>query len=162
MTFHKRLCLGLLSLVMCVSLLSPCVSGSGGYDPDGWTGSHTHHYTGAQVRVEPSCVKDGYIGTRCVGCDSVRKDTVLPAKGHNYVLGVCTRCQAEDPNFMPGDLTGDGEVNNDDVVLLLWNTLFPEEYPVDVDADFTGDGNINNEDVVLLLWHTLFPEDYPL
>lgn len=62
----------------------------------------------------------------------------------------------------PGDMTGDDQVNNDDVVLLLWHTLFPEEYPMGVSGDVNNDGETNNDDVVLLLWHTLFPEDYPL
>ncbi len=63
---------------------------------------------------------------------------------------------------VPGDITGEGEVNNDDVVLLLWHTLFPEEYPLGVSGDINKDGSVNNDDVVLLLWHTLFPEEYPL
>ncbi len=66
------------------------------------------------------------------------------------------------PVAVRGDLTLDNSVNNDDVVLLLWNTLFPEDYPISADADFTGDGSVNNDDVVLLLWHTLFPEEYPI
>lgn len=61
-----------------------------------------------------------------------------------------------------GDFTDDRVVNNDDVVLLLWHTLFPEDYPITANGDLTGDGSVNNDDVVLLLWHTLFPEDYPL
>ena len=61
-----------------------------------------------------------------------------------------------------GDLTQDGTVNNDDVTLLLWNTLFPEEYPLEVSGDLIADGSVNNDDVVLLLWHTLFPSEYPL
>ena len=64
--------------------------------------------------------------------------------------------------LMPGDFTGDGFVTNDDVIHLLWHTLFPETYPIAGKADFTGDGEITNEDVIHLLWHTLFPEDYPL
>ena len=68
----------------------------------------------------------------------------------------------EVPATTPGDFTGDNTVNNDDVVLLLWHTLFPEDYPLTVSGDLTGDGAVSNDDVVLLLWHTLFPEDYPL
>ncbi len=63
---------------------------------------------------------------------------------------------------IPGDINCDGVVNNDDVVLLLWHTLFPEDYPLENAGDLTGDGETTNDDVVLLLWHTLFPEDYPL
>jgi len=28
------------------------------------------------------------------------------------------------------DLNGDGEVNNNDVIILLWHTLFPSDYPL--------------------------------
>ena len=61
-----------------------------------------------------------------------------------------------------GDLDGNRLVDNKDVEYLLWHTLFPEDYPVYVDADFNVDDVLNNQDVEYLLWHTLFPEDYPL
>ena len=61
-----------------------------------------------------------------------------------------------------GDYTGDGEVTNEDVIHLLWYTVFPEDYPITGKADFTGDGEVTNEDVIHLLWYTVFPEDYPL
>ena len=61
-----------------------------------------------------------------------------------------------------GDLTNDEQITNDDVVLLLWHSLFPEEYPLEINTDLNGDGNTDNEDVVLLLWHCLFPEENPL
>jgi len=61
-----------------------------------------------------------------------------------------------------GDVTCDGEINNADVVRLLWHTLFPGEYPVKWSMDLTKDTAVNNEDVVSLLWYMLFPEEYPL
>lgn len=64
--------------------------------------------------------------------------------------------------FLLGDLNGDGEINNQDVIQLLWHTLFPENYSLTQDADFDGDSEMNNQDVIYLLWHTLFPENYPL
>jgi hypothetical protein len=63
---------------------------------------------------------------------------------------------------IPGDLDGNGSIDNQDVEFLLWHTLFPEDYPLTANGDLTGDGEVNNEDVALLLWHTLFPEAYPL
>ena len=85
---------------------------------------------------------------------------------HNFVDGICAECMisggSDQPQGVPGDLTGDNQTNNEDVVLLLWHTLFPKDYPLGVSGDINKDGRVNNDDVVLLLWHTLFPEDYPL
>ena len=67
-----------------------------------------------------------------------------------------------EPAGVPGDINADGNVTNDDVVQLLWHTMFPEQYPLTVSGDINGDGNVTNDDVVLLLWHTMFPEQYPL
>lgn len=66
------------------------------------------------------------------------------------------------PEALPGDMTGDDLVDNEDVVTLLWHTLFPDTNPLDANADLTGNGITDNEDVVLLLWHILFPEEFPL
>ena len=63
---------------------------------------------------------------------------------------------------LPGDLNADDIVDDADVALLLWHTLFPENYAISGDADFTGDDNVDDADVAYLLWHTLFPENYPL
>lgn len=63
---------------------------------------------------------------------------------------------------IPGDFNGDKGVDNEDVIHLLWHTLFPDEYRLSSNGDFTGDGYVTNEDVIHLLWHTLFPEEYPL
>ena len=64
--------------------------------------------------------------------------------------------------YEAGDLNGDGIVTDDDVALLLWHTLFPEDFEILGNADFTGDGLVTDDDVAYLLWHTLFPEDFPL
>ena len=61
-----------------------------------------------------------------------------------------------------GDVNGDGSVNDEDVITLLWYTLLPDLYPIQGNADFNDDGSINDEDVIYLLWHTLLPDLYPL
>ena len=99
--------------------------------------------------------------------------TTVTATGKGVFEGTVTaqfdaatgRPAAEMPPVIPtviGDLDRDSSVNNNDVVVLLWHTLFPEEYPLTVNGDLTKDGSTNNNDVVLLLWHTLFPDEYPL
>ncbi len=62
-----------------------------------------------------------------------------------------------------GDVNGDGAVDNDDAIYLLYHTVFgEEEYPVNQTCDFSADGVIDNKDAIYLLYHTVFPEDYPL
>jgi len=61
-----------------------------------------------------------------------------------------------------GDFTGDEIITNRDVEYLLWNILFPSEFPVEGPADFDADGKVTNKDAEYLLWHILFPTDYPL
>ena len=68
----------------------------------------------------------------------------------------------DSPDGAPGDIDGNGQVDNRDVEALLWHTLFPVDYPLTADVDFERDGIVNNKDVEYLLWHTLFPEEYPL
>ena len=62
------------------------------------------------------------------------------------------------------DLSGDGTLDNDDVIYLLWHTLFgAEEYPLAQSGDINSDGKTDNDDVIYLLWNTLFgSEEYPL
>ena len=63
---------------------------------------------------------------------------------------------------IPGDMDGDGVLDDKDVAQLLWHTLFPDAFEIAGDADFTGDGQVDDADVAYLLWHTLFPDAYPL
>lgn len=75
--------------------------------------------------------------------------------------------ETTDPNprakAVLGDLTGDGVVDNNDVALLLWHTLFEDQYPLEKEqADITEDGIVDNNDVAYLLWHVLFEDKYPL
>ncbi len=71
----------------------------------------------------------------------------------------------DEPAFAPGDVNGDGEIDDNDVEYLLFYTLFPEDYPLaqdEADCDFNGDDVVDDGDVEYLLFYTLFPEDYPL
>jgi hypothetical protein len=40
--------------------------------------------------------------------------------------------------------------------------LFPDDYPIEVDADFDSSGITDVDDVLTLLWFVLFPDEYPL
>ena len=73
------------------------------------------------------------------------------SSGHTYENGVCTGCGAKEPvSHIPGDITGDGELNNKDVTRLF---KYLSGYDVEVDEaalDVNGDGEVNNKDVTRL------------
>lgn len=79
----------------------------------------------------------------------------------------CDRCDYTTYVELPAlvltpNINCDDKVDNADVLLLLWHTLFAEANPVTVDCDLNRDGFVDNADVLLLLWHTLFPEENPI
>lgn len=83
--------------------------------------------------------------------------SVMPCAGNTTYTAVF------EAKYMLGDTNGDEAVNNQDVVYLLWNVLFGDEYPIASEADFTKDGKVENDDVIYLLWYLLFgEEEYPL
>ena len=61
-----------------------------------------------------------------------------------------------------GDIDSNKEINTDDVIYLLMNSYFPEEYPINQGCDYTLDNEVNTDDVVYLLMHIYFPDEYPL
>ncbi len=61
-----------------------------------------------------------------------------------------------------GDVDLNEGVDVDDVLTLLWYVLFPDDYPIDVEADYDHNGSVDVDDVLTLLWYVLFPDDYPL
>ncbi len=63
-----------------------------------------------------------------------------------------------------GDLDDDGDVDNEDAIYSLYNSVFGDEiYPLNQNGDFDGDGDVDNEDAIYLLYFTVFGgEFYPL
>lgn len=63
-----------------------------------------------------------------------------------------------------GDTDGNGVIDSDDAVLLMYNvTIGAEEYPINQEADFDGNGVVDFNDAVRLLYNTLFGDElYPL
>lgn len=66
--------------------------------------------------------------------------------------------------YVAGDSDGDGTVNTDDAIYLLYNVMFgDEDYSVNQNCDFDGNGKVNTDDAIYLLYHIMFGgEDYPL
>ena len=109
---------------------------------------HNHTYVAAVTA--PTCTEQGYTTYTCECGDSYVADYV-EATGHTYENGVCTGCGAKEPgSYIPGDITGDGELNNKDVTRLF---KYLSGYDVEVDEaalDVNGDGEVNNKDVTRL------------
>ena len=75
---------------------------------------HTHSLTHT-AKKSASCTASGNIEYwHCSGCgkyyldanaanETTAEKTILPALGHNYVNGTCTRCSAKDPNAAEPD-----------------------------------------------------------
>ncbi len=61
-----------------------------------------NHDGGTEVRGQKAagCIENGYTGdTYCLGCKALlQTGEEIPAAGHNYVNGDCTKCGAEDPS----------------------------------------------------------------
>ena len=96
----------------------------------------TTRLEGAKVAT---CTADGYTGdTVCAECgDLLNKGKVIPAIGHNYVDGVCTRCGAADPDHQPEEsaktliayiTTASGNV---------WVAIHPETLELTVLSDYS-------------------------
>ena len=58
---------------------------------------HEHSY-GTPVVTKPTCTSAGYTTYTCTTCGQSYKDNYTDALGHDYKDGVCTRCDAKDPN----------------------------------------------------------------
>lgn len=136
--------------------------------------AHTHTWSESGVVTTPAtCTQAGVMTYTCTGCGETKTEPIS-ALGHNLIhheakaptytevgwnaYDTCSRCDyttyVELPMLVavPGDLNGDGEVDNKDVIhLMRWVV---GGYSVTMDpasADFNGDGKTDNKDVVLLM-----------
>ena len=76
--------------------------------------------------------------------------------------GTCDWCGAEVASVLRGDVDGDGDVDSDDAIYLLYYTFKPYDYPLNQSGDMDGDGDVDSDDAIYLLYYTFKPDDYPL
>lgn len=90
-------------------------------------------------------------------------DTVKITADEQFRIESIEFINNSDTPYVRGDVNGDGEVNDQDAIYLLFNTIFGDAvYPLNQDGDFNKDGSVNDKDAIYLLFHTLFKELYPI
>ena len=52
------------------------------------------------VITAPTCTEQGFTTYTCSACNDTYTDVYTAALGHNFVNGICTRCGAEDPDYV--------------------------------------------------------------
>lgn len=65
----------------------------------GQTEEHVHNYSIIKV-TDPTCTEQGYTTYTCSVCGKSYVSNYMSAWDHDYVDGACTRCGAEDPNYI--------------------------------------------------------------
>ena len=125
----------------------------------------------------PTCTENGNIAhKKCEVCGKLfdaegdeltAEDVIVNAPGHDWSNkdGICAVCGAEcehdwadgecsicgKKQYAPGDVNGDGKVNNKDLGLLMQHLNSWEVEITGDEGDVTGDGKVNNKDYGLLM-----------
>lgn len=126
--------------------------------------------------TEATCTQPGYSeGKHCSVCGVIQQtQTVIPATGHSfgewYVVSEveqrrdCSICSDRDVKLIhdAADMNQDGVVTSEDALLILWNVMDEEAYPLAKNGDINGDGSVNDGDAQYLIWFTLFPSVFKM
>ncbi len=75
---------------------------------------------------------------------------ITEVKGNETYTATFEATEKQQTQFVPGDINGDGSVNNKDVVALFKYVSGSEVAVNDIALDINGDGSVNNKDVVAL------------
>lgn len=96
--------------------------------------------------VSPTCTEQGYTSHTCVRCGDRHTDGYTDPQGHSYENAICAVCGTH----RPGDINGDGNVNNKDATYLFQYLSGWDAEVVEETLDVNGDGAVNNKDATYL------------
>ena len=106
----------------------------------------TGHELELKFIVEPTCTEKGTLNVICSLCGERCYNIPAAPLGHQFVNGVCQRCQEVDMEAL--DVNGDGAINARDARQML---LYIAGLSENVACDFNGDGRINARDARAIL-----------
>ena len=141
----------------------------GSWYEDEWVAPLGHSYDAWYVITAPTCLEDGILSRECTVCGHTETG-IMPATGHtpgepvkenegehgsHDLVTYCETCGEElsreaVEGYLPGDINGDGEVDNKDLTRLF---RYLSDYDVEVveaALDVNGDGEVNNKDLTRL------------
>lgn len=129
-----------------------------------------HTYT--STITPPTCIEQGYTTHTCE-CGDTYVDSYTSPKGHAYIESVIPPTETEQgytlhtckdcgdtymdnytdpvPQYLKGDINGDGRVNNRDAARLMQYLAGWDVEYVETALDVNGDGRINNRDAARLM-----------
>ena len=107
-----------------------------------------------------SHIFDNACDTTCGACGWERSASEHQYDGEEDMI--CNACGYERTVYAMGDSDGNGRVDKDDAVYLLYHVVFPEIYKIDSAADFDSNGRVEFADAFYLLYHVNFPDLYLL
>ena len=114
-----------------------------------------HEYDDGVVAYEPTCGAYGEMHYTCVVCGDTHVEAIEPTGEHVYEDDYDEECDEcgnlrevpEEPACVPGDLDGNGNVNNRDLGLMQRYLNEWEDTVVEEALDVNGDGKVNNRDL---------------
>ena len=108
-----------------------------------------HSFGPWQTGRQPACLVEGLAFRRCVcGAEETQP---LPALPHDYQKGSCRLCGEPDPEWLPGDVDGNGTLNYSDALLVLRWSIGLETLADPALGDVNGDGEANYADALQIL-----------
>ncbi|MCR5041918.1 MAG: hypothetical protein K6C36_07485 [Clostridia bacterium] len=79
-----------------------------------------------------------------------------------YPMTVIPWAIPNEPKVTRGDFDGNGSVEIEDAIYLVYYKYAPERYPINQSGDLDGNGEVTIEDAIYLVYYKYAPDRYPL